>query len=141
MDMASEEQVKQYLAHWFQLGKQVLLPNRQEKLRPTKIFEGKNYSAEFERVWHYLLEVDADCYLEGTEQTIQQLLSPEWEIIECARCEMPFPITTAGVTSLVCPCSDLPGWPNNELPPPRSGVDSEAHLTRIRQRIKHSNDN
>lgn len=141
MNMASEEQVKHYLAHWFQLGKKVLLPKHQQALCPSKIFEGNSYSSEFESFWQYILTTDADCYLEGTEQTIQELLSPQWELIDCARCRMPFPITTAGVSSACCPCFDLPSWPNNELPLPRFPIDDCSHLERIRQRLGNSEDN
>ncbi|MGB5594699.1 MAG: hypothetical protein WBM62_11790, partial [Crocosphaera sp.] len=82
MNMASQEQVKKYLAHWFQLGKGVIFPKRQETICPQVIFKGHNYSAEFEQCWQKILLTDADCYLEGTEQTIQQLLSPAWEIMD-----------------------------------------------------------
>ncbi|HAC63677.1 MAG TPA: hypothetical protein DCF68_09105 [Cyanothece sp. UBA12306] len=141
MYMASEEKVKHYLAHWFQLGKQVLLPKSQQNLSPSKIFEGNNYSLEFEDLWQYIISTDADCYLEGTEQTIQQLLSPQWEMIDCARCQMPFPVATAGVASPTCPCFDLNCWPNQELPSPRSAIDSYCHLNRIRQRLEKSDNN
>lgn len=136
MNMASHEQVKRYLAHWFQLGKKIILPKRQETLRPLKIFEGDRYSAEFEQCWQKILLIDADCYLEGTEQTIQQLLSPSWEIIDCPRCDLPVPMTVAGVTSSVCTCFDLSSWPNTELPSPRFPVDNTRHLQNLRNRLK-----
>jgi hypothetical protein len=83
--------VQHYLAHWFQLGKQVLLPELQQKLRPSQIFGGNTYSHEFESYWQYIFAIDADCYLEGAEQTIQSLLNSEWEIVEWTRGEMPCP--------------------------------------------------
>jgi hypothetical protein len=140
MNMASQEQVKKYLAHWFQLGKGVIFPKRQETLRPQRIFEGNNYSPEFEQCWQKILFTDADCYLEGTEQTIQQLLSPAWDIIDCPRCELPIPMAVAGVTDSVCTCFDLSGWPNNELPSPRFPVDTINHLHRLRERLKDKED-
>lgn len=134
--MASQEQVKQYLAHWFQLGKRVLLPNRPEVLCPAKIFEGDNYSREFERCWQQILSTNQDGYLEGTEQTIKQLLSPNWDLKVCARCDMPVPAMVSGVQSLECPCVDLPMWPNFELPSPRLPVSSSLQLSRISQRLQ-----
>jgi hypothetical protein len=136
MNMASQEQVKKYLAHWFQLGKGVIFPKRQETICPQVIFKGHNYSAEFEQCWQKILLTDADCYLEGTEQTIQQLLSPAWEIMDCPRCELPVPMSVAGVASCVCTCFDLSHWPNDELPTPRVPVNSSTHLHRLRQRLE-----
>jgi hypothetical protein len=135
--MASEEQVKNYLGYWFQLGKKVFLKNGREKLLPEPVFRGNSYSEEFESCWQQILEFKGkDCYLEGTLQTIEQLLSPCWEINPCSRCEMPVPTIDLGMQSLICPCSDLPGWPNNELPKPRSPVDSSARLSKIQERLR-----
>ncbi|WP_041238036.1 hypothetical protein [Gloeothece citriformis] len=135
--MATEDQVKLYLAYWFQLGKKVLLNNGREKLLPNPIFEENRYSAEFENCWQRLIDPKSgDCYLEGTDQTIQQLLSPAWEIVDCARCQMPIPINQIGQTVLGCPCADLPLWPNTELPAPRFGVDSRKHLSNLSERLQ-----
>ena len=137
--MASKAQVKHYLAHWFQLGKQVLLPKYKQKLRPSQIFEGNTYSCEFEKYWQYIFAVDVDCYLEGTEQTIQQLLSPEWEVAKCEKCQMPCPVAVSKSTSPACLCVDLPSWPNTTLPSPRSAIDNKTYLARIQQRLAKSN--
>jgi hypothetical protein len=135
--MASEEQVKSYLGYWFQLGKKVFLQNGREKLLPNPIVHGNNYSLEFEHCWQRILELDGrDCYLEGTIQTIDQLLSSGWEINPCSRCEMPVPTLDLGMPSPICPCSDIPGWPNNDLPKPRSPVNSPDRLSRIQDRLK-----
>ncbi|MDJ0508936.1 MAG: hypothetical protein QNJ64_06755 [Crocosphaera sp.] len=136
MNMASDEQVKKYLAHWFQLGKSVICPKRQETIRPQEIFQGHRYSAEFEKCWEKIVHIEGDCYLEGTEQTIKQLLTPAWEIIDCPRCELPIPMTVAGVSSPVCTCFDLSGWPNNELPCPRLPANTNTHLHRLRRRLQ-----
>lgn len=142
MTMATEAQVKRYLAYWFQLGKKVLLRNGQEKLLPNPIFEENRYSIEFENCWQHLIDPKSgDCYLEGTDQTIQQLLSPAWEIVDCARCQMPIPINQVGQTSLECPCIDLPLWPNTELPAPRLPVDSRKHLSNLSQRLQRHQNN
>ncbi|BBA79512.1 hypothetical protein RGRSB_1010 [cyanobacterium endosymbiont of Rhopalodia gibberula] len=136
--MASEAQVKHYLAHWFQLGKQVLLPKRQQKLCPSQIFAGNTYSREFESYWQYISAAGADCYLEGAGQTIRQLLSPEWEVVKCTRCQMPCPVAISRDTSSACLCVDLPSWPNTKLPSPRVAIDNQIYLARIQQRLARS---
>jgi hypothetical protein len=139
MYKTSEEQVKQYLAHWFQLGKKVLSHNEQESLLPQPVFQGDRYSREFERCWATIVtSKNGDFYLEGTDCSIKELLSPAWEILPCARCAMPVPLKNGGVASPNCPCSDLLDWPNTELPQPRSPVDSRAHLQQIRDRLKQT---
>lgn len=136
MDMASEKKVKRYLAYWFQLGKKVLLGNGQEELLPQSVIEGDRYSREFEACWQRILSSNAgDCYLEGTEQSIQQLLTPAWDITDCVRCGMPVPTFEIGMPSPTCPCYDLPSWPNLELPLPRSPVNSSDHLNTIKDRL------
>jgi hypothetical protein len=87
--MATEQQVRQYLAYWFQLGKKVFTHNGQVALLPYPVIEGDRYSGKFEECWQQLLLPETgDCYLEGTRQTIQELLSPAWDIHPCARCAM-----------------------------------------------------
>lgn len=135
--MATEEQVKRYLAHWFQLGKKVLLHNGQEELLPKPIFLGNSYSYQFENCWQRITAPHSgDCYLEGTNQTIQELLSSAWDIIECARCQMLIPISNSGNQGTNCPCFDLPTWPNTELPLPHFPVDNRKYLSDICQRLR-----
>ena len=136
MSMASTEQVKQYLAHWFQLGKGVVCPKRQERIYPQVIFKEHHYSTEFEECWQKIIYTDADCYLEGTDQTIQQLLSPAWELIDCPRCHLPIPITMTGVPSPICICFDLSNWPNDKLPSPRMPTNSANHLRCLLERLR-----
>jgi hypothetical protein len=137
--MASQEEVKRYLAYWFQLGKKVLLHNGRESVLPASVLNGDRYSQEFESCWQRILSSNlGDCYLEGTIQSIQQLLTPAWEIMLCARCEMPVPTLDLGVVSPTCPCHDLSNWPNLELPLPRSPIDSSAYLSKIQQRLRQS---
>jgi hypothetical protein len=138
MTMASHENVKQYLAYWFQLGKKVVLRNGQETLLPKSIIEGDRYSKEFESCWQRILASRATCYLEGTEQTIEQLFSPLWDINPCARCGMPVPAIQLGIQPNSCPCHDLPNWPNSELPSPRDPIDSSARLNRIKERLNRA---
>lgn len=134
--MASQQQVRQYLASWFQLGKRVVLDNGTEKLLPQPVISGDRYSPEFEECWQRIISTDIkESYLEGTDETIAQLLAPEWELILCCRCELPLPVPTAGLPPTACPCFDLSSWPNLELPRPRQPVNSQAYLEDIRQRL------
>lgn len=133
--MAGEERVKQYLAYWFQLGKKIVLGNGQESLLPQPIFEGNSYSQSFQDCWERILSCRGGAYLEGTHQSIEQLLTPAWDIIACARCEMPVPASNVGLQSSHCPCQELPNWPNLELPRPHFPANSQEHLSQIRQRL------
>jgi len=134
--MASEQEVRQYLAYWFQLGKRVIVNNTQQVIKPKLVIQSSQYSQEFENCWQQLKASDLnESYLEGTEQSIAELLTPAWEMNSCARCAMPVPIPSVGVPSLSCPCNDLPTWPNTEVPAPRSPVNSQAQLADIRDRL------
>ncbi len=136
MDMASTQQVKNYLAYWFLLGKKVILPRQQDAVCPSLVFEGETYSPEFERFWQKVSSpAHQEAYLEGTSQTIAQLLSSQWEIVDCAKCQMPIPMVTMGIQSSDCPCCDLDTWPNSELPKPRFPVNSQNQINRIRERL------
>lgn len=135
--MASPDQVKQYLAYWFQLGKSIVIRNK--PMLPQPVMQGNSYSPAFEACWQQVLRSDGqDCYLEGTVQSVNQLLSSQWEITSCVRCDMPVPTLSLGVQPAECPCIDLPSWPNLELPQPRSPVDSQAQLDQIRERLLSS---
>ncbi len=135
--MASEQAVKQYLAYWFQLGKKVVIGNSGKALLPQPVMQNGNYSQEFENCWQQITSPRAgDSHLEGTPETIGELLTDTWQVMPCARCTMPVPLLDVGIASLVCPCNDLSNWPNPELPPPRSPVNSQAKLTDIRDRVE-----
>jgi hypothetical protein len=134
--MASSTEVKKYLAYWFQLGKKMIIPSRNISLSPSKIISANRYSVEFEDCWTLVAdEKTGDCYLEGTIQSIQELLSPKWEISSCARCEMPVPIIQLGVQNGDCVCSDVEGWPNNDLPKPRTPVNNKGKLIEIQKSL------
>ncbi|MCU0570519.1 MAG: hypothetical protein MUF49_28590 [Oculatellaceae cyanobacterium Prado106] len=138
--MASPDQVKQYLAFWFQLGKHLMVRNGQEAYRPSVVVQGDRYSPEFEACWQRAMQLEGkDCYLEGTLESLDQLLSPGWEITLCARCDVPVPTITLGVPPLTCPCADLPLFPNHEVPPPHLPADPQVQLTRIRDRLLQTN--
>jgi hypothetical protein len=130
--MANKQEVKQYLAHWFQLGKKVIVGNGNQSFLPSSVLNGDYYSPEFEECWEQILSLEIrDCYLEGTQETIAELLTPAWEMLACGRCAMPVPIRSVGMPALFCPCNSLPTWPNTELPAPRSPVNSQEQLTEI----------
>lgn len=140
--MASLEQVKQYLAYWFQLGKPLVLTGKtsdgRSKVLPHPVIQSDRYSSEFEACWQQITSgAWKSSYLEGTIQTIEELLSSQWEISSCARCTMPVPMLSLGLQTgdNECPCADLPGWPNTELPQPRDPVDSSTQLRNIRDRL------
>lgn len=76
--MASTEQVKQYLAFWFQLGKGLIGENSQEVYLPKLVIQGDRYSPEFEACWQRVTQSQGKSYyLQGTDQTLEQLLSSE----------------------------------------------------------------
>ena len=133
--MASVSQVRTYLAYWFQLGKPVVFNRSQTQCLPYPIFQGTCLSPAFEQCWQKITRNTADCYLQGTDQTIADLLATEWEITECARCSMPVPMPVCIINSSACPCNDLPNWPNDEIPQPRMGVSNESRLEDIRKRL------
>jgi hypothetical protein len=136
--MSSPESVKKYLAYWFQLGKKIVTKNGQE-IFPKTVLKGNNYSDDFEKCWQIILDPkNQDCYLKGTSQTIQDLLSPKWEITDCARCDMPVAIIDLGSQQPLCACDDLDNWPNNELPSPREPIDSKKKLDAIRQSLNQN---
>jgi hypothetical protein len=133
--MAHEQDVKKYLAYWFQLGKKVVMGNT-KTLRPEKVVEGDHYSDEFEDCWQKIISPDTgECYLEGTHETIEELLTPAWDMSPCARCSMLIPVKNVGMPPLACPCFDLTNWPNTELPPPRGPINSREQLMSIRARL------
>lgn len=134
--MASQTQVKQYLAYWFQLGKKVLLRNGAESRLPQPVIEGDRYSRAFEDCWNQILSPESgECYLQGMEQSIDELLSSEWELEQCSRCSMPVPMRAMGMPSSCCPCFDLPNWPNLDAPQPRLPVSTRLYLLNICNRL------
>ena len=135
--MASPSQIKTYLAYWFQLGKRVILPQQDRELLPQSVIKGDRYSSEFETCWQQILaNLGNNCYLEGTEQTIEELFLSSWDIISCARCNMPIPMIQSGIQHISCPCYDLPEWPNLDLPSPRTPVDTVARLSKLHARLQ-----
>ena len=56
-------------------------------------------------------------------------------MLPCGRCAMPVPMRNMGMPALLCPCNNLPNWPNTELPSPRSPVNTSEQLKTIRDRL------
>jgi hypothetical protein len=135
--MASQQQVKRYLAYWLQLGKGVAIQSGRSRLRPRSVIVGGQYSEEFEACWQKVCSPETgDCYLEGTEERIQDLLSANWEVISCARCDMPVPTPVMAMPPTNCPCFDLPSWPDPCTIAPRSPIHPQDALARIRDRLQ-----
>lgn len=137
--MASEQQVKRYLAYWLQVGKKVVVRNGEKELQPQQIIAGDRYSQEFEELWQYLISSESgDCYITGTSQTIAELLTSKWDVEPCSRCDMPVPLFNVGSPPESCTCSDLSNWPNTDLPQPREPVNTQDRLRAIHQRLRQA---
>jgi hypothetical protein len=64
------------------------------------------------------------------------LLSARWDLAACARCTMPIPLPAVGLPpNQSCTCGDLPSWPNNNVPMPRSPADIATKMTDLRHRL------
>jgi hypothetical protein len=134
--MASESEVKKYIACWMQLGKKVWTKAGQSFCLVHQVLERDRYSPEFDACWAQILDLDSgDCYLEGTSVTVQNLLSPAWEILDCPRCDMPVSMSIVELPSVNCPCNDLPNWPNTELPLPRAPINSQERLSMLQKHL------
>ncbi|MEH1820423.1 MAG: hypothetical protein V7L31_15330 [Nostoc sp.] len=134
--MATKQEVREYLAYWFQLGKKVITGNGEASILPLSVLNGDRYSEEFEECWQKIISPDSgDCYLEGTHETIAELLTPAWDMLPCGRCNMPVAARSVGMPPLSCPCNDLPNWPNTELPAPREPIKTQDQLKKIRDRL------
>jgi hypothetical protein len=133
--MANATEVKEYLGYWFQLGKGVVFPKSQTIVLPAPIFAEQYFSPAFEACWQRILASPEDCYLEGTEQSLRELLTAEWEIISCARCSLPVPTSRTHIPSCLCPCVDLEAWPNSELPQPRLPLNRVLSLRKVHSQL------
>ena len=133
--MANVQQVKQYLAYWFQVGKPLIVPQENRQLLPSTITAGENYTSEFNAFFDELLSPrHDDSYLEGSPYTLKELLSSRWSLSPCARCTMPIPVDNIGLNT-GCPCADLEEWPNLDLPLPHCPNNVREQLTVIHQRL------
>ncbi|MBD2176647.1 hypothetical protein H6F42_06925 [Pseudanabaena sp. FACHB-1998] len=135
--MASRTLVKTYLAQWMQMGKAVHLPQQNKEVYIHKIIQGEKYSPVFNKLWDEISTAKAqEAYLNGTSQTISDLLSNQWEIIPCARCSLLVPCLDMGArVPISCPCDDLVGHPNLESIAPRQPVKTLSHLDNLCDRL------
>lgn len=134
--MASPNEVQVYLAYWFQLGKPIHIKNGRITQRPVPVLDGNQFSRAFQDCWQTIMALDGrDCYLEGSNETIEQLLSPQWEITNCARCSIPTAMQTVMPVAQLCPCGDIDSWPNDELPAPHMPINNQKHFSRMKTRL------
>lgn len=134
--MASSEEVQNYLAYWFQLGKPIHIKHELTPQRPVPVLEGAQFSRAFQDCWQTIMATGGrDCYLDGTEETIEQLLSSRWEISDCARCSIPIPMSAVMPVAQLCPCSNVDHWPNDELPAPHLPINNKGHFSRLKTRL------
>ncbi|MEO1132700.1 MAG: hypothetical protein AAFX40_08340 [Cyanobacteria bacterium J06639_1] len=141
--MASPSAVKAYLACWLQLGKAIdaRINAQPDTLKPDSVVSLSALSLEFEQLWNDIKDCAACCYLAGTDESIEDLLSDRWEITNCGRCGMHVPVLESGqVSSGPCPCADMmDAWPNAETLPPRlnaGAIDpTVCRLEQVRDRL------
>ncbi|WP_052288640.1 hypothetical protein [Leptolyngbya iicbica] len=138
--MASVQKVQAYLAYWFQLGKPIVLQHHNTQCLPTPVFQGGKLSLPFLNCWRQIMENPKQSFLKGTDESIAALLTDEWDIEGCARCTMPLPMPVRGIKISPCPCADLPSWPNETMPSPRTAVCSQTHLGQLRHRLDQPTD-
>ena len=133
--MATSQDIKSFIAQWLQLGKSVEQLDGSFCFKPEKIHGYQGYSQEFEDWWQEFERQAHKWALSGTKEPLDALYGDNWEITDCARCDMPIPILVAGLNDVDCPCSDLPHWPNLELPHPHTPDESKSRLGMIRDRL------
>lgn len=134
--MASDRQVRTYLACWFQLNRGVILHDTGERLCPQPVILRSTYSPDFETCWTRISERKGqDWYLEGTNQTLSELMTDAWEFIPCPRCTLPIPMPNCPVMRIECPCAELHSWPNTQLPLPRQPLNAQHALGHICERV------
>jgi hypothetical protein len=135
--MASRTLVKNYLAQWMQMGKSVSLSIYGEEIRIHRVVQGEKYSSEFNELWEQISNNQSqEAYLSGTDQTISDLLSPKWDVIACARCNLLVPSLDLGArVPVCCPCDDIPNHPNLNSIAPRIPVTLVEHLDTLCDRL------
>jgi hypothetical protein len=80
--MASESKVRHYLGYWLQFGKKIIMYNGTVAKGLESAISREGYSQEFEDLWAEVRSPDSgNCRLEGSWETIDELLTPQWEIV------------------------------------------------------------
>ncbi len=134
--MATQSQVKQYLACWLQVGKRVVHSRDGTEFNSPQILTINGYSEEFEAWWHEFSQDASHWYLEGSDRPLDCLLTPQWDMVDCPLCVMPVPKLIAGVNDTACTCSDLALWPNLDLPTPHTPEDKHQRLDQLRDKLR-----
>lgn len=134
--MATHQEIRHYLTHWFQLGKRIIINGTPHTIAPT--LNTDRPSAEFEILWQEILANPHLAYLEDSEIDLAQLLTGTWEIVDCARCEMPIPLKIAGIIDNHCICQNMDTWPNSDTLEPHNPINTTQHLQQLRQRLTSS---
>ncbi len=134
MGMANKTEVKEYLAYWMQLGRRVIVNDRVISL--DRVVAGDHYTTRFEEIWQEMQAHPESASLEGSDHTLQQLLAPTYELLDCPRCHLPLPSPTLGPRSAQpCPCEHLHLMPPLDTVPPRLPISTQAQLRSIHQRL------
>jgi hypothetical protein len=135
--MANSNVVKDYFAQWMQVGKKVLTQSDNKSVSISKVIDGEKYAQEFELLWTEISTNKAqEAYLEGTNETIQELLSDKWELVECPRCSLPSACIDLGVRETkACPCDTMKLWPNLDTIAPRKPIKTAKYLNNICDRL------
>ncbi|NJN30594.1 MAG: hypothetical protein HC824_09325 [Synechococcales cyanobacterium RM1_1_8] len=135
--MASQVQIRRYLALWFQLGKSVHIDGNAQAYCPTNAIQGNDYSPEFEACWQIFVQAGLHhCHLDDVTPSLGDLTESAWDLHTCARCSMPIAQRVAGMASLDCPCSNQTNWPVLELPAPQAPQDWSQRIRAIGQRLQ-----
>ena len=141
--MATRTLVKNYLAQWMQMGKGLSLSIYGEEIHIHKVVQGEKYSSAFNELWEQVSnDQSQEAYLSGTDQTISDLLSPKWDVIACARCNLLVPSLDLGArVPVCCPCDDIPNHPNLNSIAPRIPVTLVEHLDGLCDRLDQKSAN
>lgn len=131
--MATPTELRHYLSHWFQLGKRLIINGTPHSITPT--LNTDRPSPEFETIWQQALAQPHLAHLEGSDKTISELLTGNWDIIECARCDMPIPLKKAGITDNACVCDDMTTWPNSDTLAPHNPINTNDRLLQLRHHL------
>ncbi|MFN3361121.1 MAG: hypothetical protein ACK421_06840 [Pseudanabaenaceae cyanobacterium] len=135
--MATAREVKEYLAYWMQLGRKLVIGDRVVQL--DRVIAGDHYTTRFEELWQEGQAHPTTTCLEGSNVTLQQLLAPNYELLECPRCDLPVPSASLGPRSVQpCPCDDLNIWPNFDTVPPHPPINTASQLRSLQERLGKS---
>jgi hypothetical protein len=131
--MATHQELRHYLTHWFQLGKPLILNGTPDLITPT--LNTDRPSPEFEALWQQILETPHLAHLQGSDRTLAELLTGTWDIIDCARCDMPVPLKTIGNIDNHCICDDMTTWPNSDTLAPHSPINTTDRLQQLSRNL------